>query len=154
MMPMTGGTDAIAGATARMVGAVLEYTHWPSARTTVRLCLAGPTRHAGRLGEIILSNGARLDLFSFAGPGAIPLDTCDALYIGRLDPAVLRTLIVQAHGLPVVTIAEDDPQCRGGAMFCLLYAAQSLSFQLNIDAVSRSAVRIDPRVLRLSKGGY
>ncbi|MEO7470390.1 MAG: YfiR/HmsC family protein, partial [Sphingobium limneticum] len=46
------------------------------------------------------------------------------------------------------------PDCGSGAIFCLLYAPQTLSFQLNIDAVSRSAVRIDPRVLRLSKGGY
>lgn len=65
-----------------------------------------------------------------------------------------QRLIAAVRGNPVVTIAEDDRDCAGGAMFCLLFAPQTLSFQLNIDAVSRSTVRIDPRVLRVAKGGY
>ena len=63
----------------------------------------------------------------------------------------MRRLIASTTGRPVVTIVEADLACRSGAMFCLLYAPQSLSFRLSIDAVSRSTVRIDPRVLRLRK---
>ena len=32
---------------------------------------------------------------------------------------------------------------------CLLFQADSLSFRMNLDALSRSGVRIDPRVLRM-----
>lgn len=154
MMPLGASPDAVAASTARMVGAILEYTRWPSARPVVRLCLTGAARHAGRFADIHLSSGAPVELVAMGGQGAASPDRCDALYIGRQDAASMRRLIAGAQGQPVVTIAEDDPDCRGGAMFCLLYAPQSLSFQLSIDAVSRSAVRIDPRVLRLSKGGY
>jgi hypothetical protein len=37
-------------------------------------------------------------------------------------------------------------------MFCLVYLPRALTFQLNIDAVSRSGLSVDPRVLRLSRG--
>ncbi|WP_311267121.1 YfiR family protein [Sphingobium sp. WCS2017Hpa-17] len=154
MLPLGTGADANAVGTARMVGAMLEYTRWPTARPVVRLCLAGNARHAGRLADISLSNGAQLQLSSLNGPAAARSEGCDALYIGRLDAAPMQGLIAGTRGQPVLTITEDDPDCRSGAIFCLLYAPQTLSFQLNIDAVSRSAVRIDPRVLRLSKGGY
>ncbi|WP_235218995.1 YfiR family protein [Sphingobium sp. C100] len=154
MMPVGAGADAVAVSTARMVGAVLEYTRWPEPRSVIRLCLAGTPRHAGRLEDVQLASGAALQLSSLTVAGELPMGRCDALYIGRLDAALTRRLIMAAHGQPVVTIAEDDPNCRNGAMFCLLFAPRTLSFQLSIDAVSRSAVRIDPRVLRLSKGGY
>lgn len=154
MMPLGKGPDAVAASTARMVGAMLEYSRWPSARPAVRLCIAGAARHADRLADIRLSSGAGVELVAIGAPGEPAPDRCDALYIGRLDSPTLGRLIAGARGEAVVTIAEDDPACRSGAMFCLLYTPQSLSFQLSIDAVSRSAVRIDPRVLRLSKGGY
>ncbi|WP_298395344.1 YfiR family protein [Sphingobium sp.] len=154
MMPLGAGPNAAAASTARMVGAILEFTRWPTARPVVRLCLTGRTRNAARLNAIDLANGAGVEVSDLDGPTDVPLDRCDALYIGRLDAPSMRQLIASANGRPVVTIVEDDPVCRSGAMFCLLYGPQSLSFQLNIDAVSRSAVRIDPRVLRLSKGGY
>jgi len=154
MLPIGTGADARAAGTARMVGAMLEYTRWPTPRPVLRLCLAGTARYAGRLADISLSNGAQLQLSSLTGAGATRSEGCDALYIGQIDAAPMQGLVTGTRGQPVLTIAEDDPDCGSGAIFCLLYAPQTLSFQLNIDAVSRSAVRIDPRVLRLSKGGY
>jgi hypothetical protein len=70
---------------------------------------------------------------------------CDALYIGQLDPEPTRRLFAEMRGKPVTTIAEDDPDCRSGAMFCLLSTARGLSFQLNLDAVSRSGRRENRR---------
>jgi hypothetical protein len=154
MLPLGSGSDSLAVGTSRLVGAILEYTRWPAAPPIVRLCVAGSARHAGRLADIRLSNGATLELSTLDAKEDVPSRQCDALYIGRLASEPMRRMIAGARGQPVVTIAEDDPDCRSGAMFCLLYAPQTLSFQLSIDAVSRSAVRIDPRVLRLSKGGY
>jgi hypothetical protein len=151
-LSLDSAADADAG-TARIVGAMLDYTRWPGPRPVVHLCLAGAPRHAARLADIALSNGARLHLSSLNDQGDLRTAGCDALYIGRIGDGPMRTLLAGAHGQPVVTIAEDDPDCRSGAIFCLLYTPRSLSFQLNIDAISRAAVRIDPRVLRLSHGG-
>lgn len=142
----------MAAGTARIVGAILEYTRWPSERPVIRLCLAGAPRYAGQLDTITPSNGARVEVSNLAQAGDGARVRCDALYIGLLDADRSRRLIADMRGKAVTTIAEDDPDCRSGAMFCLLFTPQALSFQLNIDAVSRSGVRIDPRVLRISKG--
>lgn len=154
VMPLGAGPDRMAAGAARMVDAILEFTRWPVEKSVVQLCVIGAAQHAGQLDEIVLSNGARIILFASAASGGTPPPQCDALYIGRLDAMIERRVIAGARGLPVVTIAENDPDCRSGAMFCLMFEPQALNFQLNIDAVSRSAVRIDPRVLRMSKGGY
>ena len=53
----------------------------------------------------------------------------------------------------VLTIAEADPDGRSQAMFSLLFRPGALNFRLNIDAVSRSGLKVDPRVLRLAQGG-
>lgn len=154
VMPLGGGPDRMADGAARMVGAILEFSRWPARRTAVHLCLTGAAQHADKLGDIGLSDGTGISVLDLPDDGSMPPGRCDALYFGRMDGAAQRRLIAGAHGQAVVTIAEADPDCQSGAMFCLIFAPQMLSFQLNVDAVSRSAVRIDPRVLRMSKGGY
>lgn len=154
VMPLGPGPDRMAAGVARMVGSIFEFTRWPTDRSVVRLCLAGAVAHGDRLGDIGLSSGAQVVLSTLAADGMPPWSQCDALYIGALDAGTTRRLVAGARGAPIVTIAEDDPDCASGAMFCLLFEPQMLSFQLNIDAVSRSQVRIDPRVLRMAKGGY
>ncbi|WP_176594181.1 YfiR family protein [Sphingobium sp. EM0848] len=154
MMRLHDASDAAAIGTAKMVGAILEYAHWPIARPHLQLCIAGTAQHAERLTDIQLSNGATLAISPAGEQKSLPLVKCDALYIGRVDEAAMRQLIAGVRGKPVLTIAEDDPECRSGSMFCLIFTPRTISFQLSVDAVSRSAVRVDPRVLRLSQGAY
>jgi hypothetical protein len=152
-MPLGDGSDRFVTGAAHMVDAILEYTRWPAPRQTIQLCVAGAALHAGKLDEIVLSDGSQVIVTPWRVTGAVQQGRCDALYIGRMEAILTRKLIASSRGLAVVTIIEDDPDCRSGAMFCLKFEPAALSFQLNIDAVSRSAVRIDPRVLRMSKGG-
>ena len=66
---------------------------------------------------------------------------------------VARQLTDAVRGRGVLTIAEVDPDGRAQAMFSLLFRPGALNFRLNIDAVSRSGLKVDPRVLRLAQGG-
>jgi hypothetical protein len=75
---------------------------------------------------------------------------CHVAYFGKLDPAALRQAVLSVRGKGVLTIAENDPMCRSQAMFCLKPNGQSLGFAVNIDAVSRSGLKVDPRVLRMA----
>lgn len=152
VMPLGDGPDRMATGAARMTDAILEFTRWPTARPVVQLCVAGVADHAGQLDSITLSNGAQIQVTRLSDPSGAT--RCDALYIGRMAALDNRRLLGMVRDAAVVTIAEADADCRSGAMFCLMFAPDTLNFQLNIDAVSRSTVRIDPRVLRLSKGGY
>jgi hypothetical protein len=135
-----------------MVQSFVEYSRWPDRRDPVRLCVAGPAQYAGRLGDLRLADGRavqRRNLPAAALSGA----ACDVAYLGQMTPASLRAATAALRGRGVLTIAEADPACRSQAMFCLLHGQQSLSFRLNIDAVSRSGMKVDPRVLRMAQGG-
>lgn len=150
-LPLGGSNNAQAEITARMVASILDYTRWPAKPGPLRICVVGPARHADRLEDITLLNGTRVERKTL-GSTTESGGACDALYMGALSMAAMRQATANARGKAIVTIAENDPECRSEAMFCLLFKQTSLSFQLNVDAVSRSAVRIDPRVLRMAKG--
>lgn len=139
-------------AVARVVQSLVEYTRWPSPRNPLRLCVAGPALHAGRLDGLRLADGRLIERRTLA-PAAIAPGACDAVYIGQLSPIAQRQLTTTLRGRGVMTVAEADPACRSQAMFCLNFSAQAVSFRLNVDAVARSGLRVDPRVLRLSTGG-
>lgn len=141
--------DARAPGVARLVGGLIGYAHWPQPRTALTLCRMGTTRLGGELGDA--GGIARLPIVLrdlAPGTAAAP-QGCDILYLGAMPTALQQKAIMAIHGQPVLSIAEDDPDCRSGAMFCLVERGEELSFRLNLDAVSRGTVRIDPRVLRL-----
>jgi len=150
-LPVSGGDAARAQATARMVRGIIEYTGWPVRSDPLQLCVAGPAEHAGLLDGLVLADGRRVQRRTMP-PAAISAD-CRVVYVGQIDPLTARQLMARLRGKGVLTIAEADPGCRSQAMVCLQHMPGQLSFQLNLDAVSRSGVRIDPRVLRLTREG-
>ncbi len=146
------GQSRYAGAAARTVRAMIEYTRWPTPRDPVVLCVAGAAEHAGGLGGLRLTDGRRVERrIVSAAPGA--LGGCDVVYLGSMPIAQQRQLTAAVRGRGVLTIAEDDPGNASEAMFVLTYQPAALSFRLNVDAVSRSGLKVDPRVLRVAQGG-
>lgn len=129
-----------------MVGGILSYTRWPTRPQPVRLCVAGATRHAAALGALPGT------LLRTIPTGGAPSDLgCNALFLGALPTNERARLLAASRGQPIATIDQADPGCRGGAMFCLYLQPERIAFELNLDAVSRSTVRIDPKVLLLSR---
>lgn len=135
----------------RVVQSLIEYTHWPRSQNPLRLCVAGPALYVGRLDGLRLMDGRTIDRRNLPIT-AIRAAVCDAVYIGQLPLPAQRQLTNALRGRGVMTIAEADPQCRSQAMFCLNFAARGVSFRLNVGAVARSALRVDPRILRLAAG--
>lgn len=144
-------TERYDPAVARIVQSLVEYTRWPQPRSALRLCIVGPALHADRLDGLKLADGRVIER-RLVTTAALPAAGCDAVYLGQMPLTAQRLVTAQLRGRGVMTIAEADPQCRSQAMFCLSFASQAVSFRLNIDAVARSGLRVDPRVLRLSAG--
>lgn len=144
----TAGREA--DGAAHVVGSILAYTRWPQTPAPVRLCVIGPARRSGQLdgalpGGVVV---ARREFFANAPDVSAG---CDVLYFGEVAQSTIRAAVANARGRPILTIAESDPSCRSGAMFCLRFD-RNVSFALNIDAITRSTIRVDPRVLRISQG--
>ncbi len=153
-MPLgsTPAGDPYGGAAARTVKAIMEYARWNERRDPLVLCVAGSARHAAQLGGWRMADGRQVQRRNVAA-SVSALGGCDVLYLGQLAIPAQRQLTAAVRGRGVLTIAEADPGNSSEAMFALAYQPNALSFRLNIDAVSRSGLRIDPRVLRVAKGG-
>lgn len=143
---------ATLAAVSRTVHGIIDYTRWPRSPAMIRLCVAGRTRYdlglddraAGAPGtgvEVI-----RLDSRPFSA-----LRDCNALYLGQLPADAYRGLLGGIAGAPVLTIVENDPACRAGAMFCLHVHGSRAGFDMNLDAVARSGLRVHPKVLMLAR---
>lgn len=146
------GASPYAGAVARTVKGIMEFARWPERHDPLVLCVAGPARHGAQLGGWRMADGRQVQRRNVAASTAA-LGGCDVLYLGQLTVPVQRQLTAAVRGRGVLTIAEADPNNTSEVMFAFTYQPNSLSFRLNIDAVSRSGLKIDPRVLRVAKGG-
>ena len=144
------GADQQAIVVARTVGGIISYTRWPTERPVLRLCVAGSARYAGQLGDVSKSAGRPVSV-RILQPGAATTD-CDALYLGAMPADRSGPMIAGLANRAVLSVTEADPNCRSGAMFCLEVRPASLSFRVSIDAISRTTLRVDPRVLRIAGG--
>lgn len=145
------GPDQQARAVARMVGGIISYTRWPDEPVAAtRLCVMGKARFAGRLGEAGQVVGRTVSVNYLAVGATTVGEGCDVVYLGTMAAGGSQRAIASIRGRGVLSIAEADPLCRGGAMFCLEIDPLEISFRLSVDAISRGTVRVDPRVLRLS----
>lgn len=134
---------------ARMIGGIISYSHWPRPGDGTTICTMGNARFARRLGDARETAGHAVAVRAIAPGSSAAAQGCDVLYLGNTTAAQRQKAIGATHGQPVLSIAETDPSCRGGTMFCIVIQGDSLTFRLNVDAISRGTVRVDPRVLRL-----
>ncbi len=136
-----------------VVRGIISYTRWPVDKPRLGLCIVGETRYGASLHQPVdwFVAEDRLELLE-TDPGQIPASDCDVVYVGRLgDPEQLRALIARITGQPVLSIGEDEDFCSSGGMFCLERDGQALRFAVNLDAITRSGLQVNPLVLRLTR---
>ncbi|HEY8604951.1 YfiR family protein [Tsuneonella suprasediminis] len=152
-MPVEPADSRAAVATAHLVRSILEYTRWPQQPDPINVCVVGRSRFGPDYPLSTLGNGVAIVRRNVSQANASTIAGCDVLYLGDIALHRARQWTAATRGAAVLTIAERDPQCLSESMFCLVYRQQTISFRINTDAIARSDVRIDPRVLRISRGG-
>ncbi|MNO62822.1 hypothetical protein D3C76_535030 [compost metagenome] len=141
-----------AKAVTQVVLGILSYARWPTDPLPLRLCLVGPTEYADDLIKgNVQSAGQALQVRRLLADDAQVAQACDAIYIGKLDQAQRDRLFQSLSGQPVLSISEADDSCTVGSLFCLRVSDQQVAFEVNLDSVARSGVRIHPSVLQLSR---
>lgn len=143
-----------AGPANRMVGGIISYVRWPegSAAGPTDICVIGTPRFTLPVAPT-LPGGIRARVTFPSSKDVMDGSLCDALFLGRMPVADRQKLIEWVRGKPVLTITDDDPTCAYGAMFCLIERKNNVSFSVNLDSISRSNMRVDPRVLRIGSEG-
>ncbi|MBV4550140.1 YfiR family protein [Pseudomonas sp. SWRI102] len=150
--PSTTRADLRAEAVAQVVMGILSYARWPVEPTQLQLCIVGPTQYTDDLvkGTIQATGRPVVVQRVLADHPGIPTD-CNAVYIGQLTSDERARLFASLIGKPVLSISEGGDQCTVGSLFCLRVGDEQVSFEVNLDSVARSGVRIHPSVLQLSR---
>lgn len=148
-----GGVDGTTRSVNRIIGGIISYATWPgeAAGTARTLCIVGDPRLTDRIAPTV-AGGPVIGVRHMAPAGAMG-GGCDILFLGRMPATDRQRLIAWVRGRPVLTVTDDDPECSFGAMFCLAGRPGSVGLSVNLDAIGRGPLRIDPRVLKIGSDG-
>ncbi|MEO8490917.1 YfiR family protein [Pseudomonas sp.] len=144
--------DHRAQSVTQVVLGILSYARWPVEPAQLRLCIVGPTQYTDDLVKgTTQATGRPVVVRRLLADNPDIVSTCDAVYIGKLSDDERSRLFASLIGHPVLSISEGGDQCTVGSLFCLRVADEQVSFEVNLDSVARSGVRIHPSVLQLSR---
>ncbi|RQZ15308.1 YfiR family protein [Burkholderia sp. Bp9031] len=135
----------------QVVLGIVSFTRWPTTPVRLHLCVTGRPDYAAGLTDTLQAGSTVLDVqrVRFDDPGLGI--ACDVVYLGALGNDERTRVRAALAGHPVLTIAEHDESCTAGAMFCLTVDGEHVTFDINLDAVARSGVRVHPNVLNLAR---
>ena len=141
-----------AQAVTQVVLGILSYARWPVEPAQLRLCIVGPTQYTDDLIKgTTQATGRPVVVQRLLANHSDIVNACDAVYIGKLSADERGQLFTSLIGHPVLSISEGGDQCTVGSLFCLRVGDEQVSFEVNLDSVARSGVRIHPSVLQLSR---
>ncbi|AWM90126.1 DUF4154 domain-containing protein [Pseudomonas sp. 31-12] len=144
--------DQRAKSVTQVVLGILSYARWPVEPAQLRLCVVGPTEYTDDLVKgTTQATGRPVTVRRLLADNPSIVSECDAVYIGKLTGDERSQLFSSLTGRPVLSISESDDQCTVGSLFCLRVTDDQVSFEVNLDSVARSGVRIHPSVLQLSR---
>lgn len=136
----------------QVVLGILSYARWPVEPAQLQLCIVGPTQYTDDLVKgTTQATGRPVTVQRVLADHPSIATDCNAIYIGRLTHDERPRLFASLIGKPVLSISEGGDQCTVGSLFCLRVADEQVSFEVNLDSVARSGVRIHPSVLQLSR---
>ncbi|MDD1139186.1 YfiR family protein [Pseudomonas sp. TNT2022 ID233] len=150
--PPTGMAEQRAKSVTQVVLGILSYARWPVEPAQLRLCIVGPTEYTDDLVKgTTQATGRPVIVRRLLADNPAIVSECDAVYIGKLTTDERSRLFASLIGHPVLSISEGGDQCTVGSLFCLRVGDEQVSFEVNLDSVARSGVRIHPSVLQLSR---
>ncbi|SDS27247.1 YfiR family protein [Pseudomonas granadensis] len=147
-----GMAEQRAKSVTQVVLGILSYARWPVEPAQLRLCVVGPTEYTDDLVKgTAQATGRPVLVRRLLADNPAIVSECNAVYIGKLTNDERSRLFASLIGHPVLSISEGGDQCTVGSLFCLRVGDEQVSFEVNLDSVARSGVRIHPSVLQLSR---
>ena len=135
---------------AQVLFGIISYVRWPVARQEVRVCMLGAPRYGAAIVDTPASSlSQRIRVKSPAMASAA--SECDVVYLGSLPESEREHLLAQIIGKPILSVAEPGTSCTVGTMFCLRLTEAQIGFDVNLDAIARSGLRVHPNALQIAR---
>ncbi|RZS30688.1 YfiR family protein [Corticibacter populi] len=145
--PTSAGATSLSARIRHVVGGILGHARWPRQPEHLQLCLTGASRYEQALMDVPLPGAPPMASQTLPFDSPQLLTQCHAVYIGTLATPQRTRLVASLVGRPILTIREQGGTCVDGTLFCLHIRDDAIFFEINLDSVARSGLRIDPRVL-------
>ncbi|TGB91866.1 YfiR family protein [Escherichia sp. E2748] len=133
-----------------MVSGIVSYTRWPTVSGPPRLCIFSSSRFSTALQEKGATPLPYLPVIVNSKQEAM-ISGCNGFYFGSESPTFQTELIEQYPSKALLLIAEQNTECIIGSAFCLVINNNNVRFAVNLDALSRSGVKVNPDVLMLAR---
>lgn len=131
---------------------LLSYVRWPTEPAGIQVCVVGPTAYAdGLMRGMVQATGRKVLALRRSYDDTQLGEQCNAVYLGLLTDAERQALFQALEGHAVLSISERDLGCSVGSVFCLNVGSPRVSFEVNLDSMARSGLRVHPSVLQLAK---
>jgi hypothetical protein len=131
---------------------ILRYTTWPAPTDPLRLCISrsapGAEEIKRQLPGTVRGHTLAVLLIDATDRST---DYCDAVYLDGWPAETVRAKLRALAGQPVLTLGRGADFCTDGGMFCLQAQVGVTRFEVNLNAVSLSGLRVAPQVLRLAR---
>jgi len=129
---------------------LLEFTRWPNPPELLCVSAGGPQARALASALPTHPLGNRLSLREVPVDGDLP-SACDAmLFEGWADERQAQLLREHAQR-PLLTLGLGAGFCSQGGSVCFGQGPGQPAFEINTDALARSGLRVNPRVLLLTR---
>jgi hypothetical protein len=133
-----------------IVSGIVSYTRWPTLSNQPKLCIFSSSHFVQALSDSKPTPLPYTPQIVHNEAEALAV-TCDAIYFGHESPANQLAIFANYQGRALLLIAEQNPECVIGSAFCLIINDDTVRFSVNLDALARSGVRVNPDVLMLAR---
>ena len=129
---------------------ILSYSQLSNAKST-NLCVVDNPSAQTQLQHYIRELNYRYSVKSIT-EDHVNASQCDAVFFSSTAPQQQQQLLNANQGQGILSFSTNNIDCEIGSTFCLYSTRNgSTSFKVNLDNLSRSKIRVDPRVLLLAK---
>lgn len=135
---------------AQVLFGIISYVRWPMARPEVRVCMLGVPRYGAAIVDTPASSLGQRIRVKIPATGSAASE-CDVAYLGGLPEGEREHLLAQIIGKPILSVAEPGTSCTVGTMFCLRLNEAQIGFDVNLDAIARSGLRVHPNALQIAR---
>ncbi|WP_052284536.1 YfiR family protein [Kluyvera genomosp. 1] len=134
-----------------IVSGIVSYTRWPSISGSPKLCIFATSQYLQALSVTAEESTLPYIPVVVRTPQEALVARCNGIYFGTESPEKQVELINQFQHQPLLLISERNSECIIGSAFCLITNEPRIRFSVNLDALSRSGVRVNPDVLMLAR---
>ena len=130
---------------------ILSYTKWASSPVP-NICVVEDSRTATYFNSYIKQYGYNYRV-TLVNTNDVLRSNCQIVYFSSVVSLTQQRNLILNSSLAEnkLLFTENDSSCELGSSFCLYKKNEKVTFNINLDALTRARIHIDPRVLLLAK---